>query len=72
MNTNLHFAIVGDRIVLERPSGKFSRHFTPNVVTEALDKGLTAPGQACLVEVRLQIAGNRGGNSCRLPDRARG
>jgi hypothetical protein len=46
MNTDLHSAIVGNRIDLQCSSHKWSHYFAADVVPYAVEKCLTAAGQA--------------------------
>src|SRR5207247_8563474 len=55
VNADLHRAIVGNGVYLERPGNEFSGHLAADVVLHTFDQSLPSAGQAAFVMIELQI-----------------
>ena len=60
VHSNLHRAIVGNGIDLERPGHKFSGHLAADIVLDTLDQRRAPAAQPSLVVIELQIVGEQG------------
>lgn len=65
VHSNLHRAIVGNGIDLERPGHKFSGHLAADIVLDTLDQRRAPAAQPSLVVIELQIVGEQEPNFSR-------
>src|SRR5258707_6946177 len=57
--TDLHRAVFGNGIHLQRPRHKFSGHFAADVVLDALHQSLPSAAQASFIVINLKIVGKQ-------------
>jgi len=59
VHPNLHGAIVGNRVHLERPGHELASHFAADVVLDGLNECRASPAQAGLIVIELEIVGEQ-------------